>query len=82
MMLILYDFKCEECDHTEEKLVVMDLRVQECEECHGRSKRVISPVRCHLEGHSGDFPSASAKWEREHEKQGRKASESHHEGWK
>ena len=81
-MLILYDFKCEDCDHTEERLVVMDLRVTECEECHGRSKRQISPVRSQLEGHSGHFPTAASKWERQHERAGKRPSESHPDGWK
>ena len=43
-----------------------------CGACNSTAKRIISPVKCQLEGVSGDFPGASFKWKREHEAAGRK----------
>lgn len=80
-MLILFDFECIKCNHREEKLVKRDVRHADCPECGGKMIRVISPVRCKLDGTSGDFPGEAMKWERQHEKAGRQPSETHPNGW-
>ena len=83
-MLILFDFKCTKCDHVHEKLVNRNKRgfkIQDCPKCDGVAERVLSPIRCKLEGHSGDFPGAALKWERQHEKAGKAPSETDPSGW-
>lgn len=80
-MLILFDFDCVECNHRIEKLVKSDVRHAECPECGGNMYRVISPVRSKLEGISGHFPDAAAKWAKQHEQEGRKPSETNPDGW-
>jgi putative FmdB family regulatory protein len=82
MSYLLLDFKCTVCTHRHEALVDSDVRVSECPECGAEAKRVISPVRCNLEGISGHFPDAAEKWKRQHEKAGRMPSETHPDGWK
>ena len=79
-MLILYDFKCEDCGKVVEDLVLRDTDAIACS-CGDTAYRVISPVRCKLEGHSGHFPTAASKWERQHEKAGREPSETDPSGW-
>jgi putative FmdB family regulatory protein len=73
MSLLLFDFECIKCNHRHEKLVKSDVRVQDCPECGAQSYRVISPVRCKLDATSGDFPGATIKWEKQHEKAGRQS---------
>jgi len=80
-MLILFDFKCDKCQHVEEKLVHHEVKIGNCSECHGKSLRMISPVRSQLEGISGHFPDAADKWAKSHETEGRKPSESNPSGW-
>ena len=71
-MRLLYDFRCKYCGQVEEKLVDMEVREVECPKCQGVMKRLISPVRSALEGHTGHFPDAADKWAKMHEKEGRK----------
>lgn len=78
-MLILFDFKCPHCGHKEEALVERHERVKRCLNCTNATHRVISPVRCQLEGHSGHFPDAADKWARRHEKEGGVSEETKHE---
>ena len=80
-MLILYDFKCHDCNSTQEVLVLRDTDFVVCKECQGNMTRAISPIRFKLEGHSGHFPTAASKWERQHEKAGREPSETDPSGW-
>lgn len=70
-MLILFDFRCTNCDTVEERLVKSNVKEATCSVCTGRMKRVISPVRSRLEGITGHFPDAAEKWARQHEKAGR-----------
>jgi len=42
-----------------------------CGACDKPAKRIISPIRCQLEGVSGSFPGASFKWERDHIRAGK-----------
>lgn len=74
-MLMLFDFKCHECGHEEEKLVDSKFRgvSHPCSVCDGVSTRVISPVRSKLDGTDPGFPDAYDKWARDHEKAGRQS---------
>lgn len=81
-MLMLFDFKCTDCNSIEEYLVQSDVKQVSCSHCDGRMSREVSPVRCKLEGTTGSFPGAALKWERQHEKAGRQPSETHPDGWK
>ena len=70
--MILYDFRCGKCGNVFESYVKSsDNKHTACRECGHDAHRMISPVRSKLEGHSGSFPGAAMKWEREHEKAGR-----------
>jgi len=79
-MLILYDFKCDQCGKVQERLVLRDTDAVDCS-CGDTAFRTITPIRFSLEGHSGDFPTAASKWERQHEKAGREPSETDPSGW-
>ena len=46
------------------------------EGCDGVAVRIISPVRCKLEGVSGDFPGAAMKWARDHERRAKQGGNS------
>ena len=67
----IYDARCESCNSITEVFGKADETFR-CGACGGDAKRIISPVKCKLEGHSGDFPGAAMKWEREHIKAGQK----------
>lgn len=70
-MLILYDFNCQDCGHTQEALVPRDTDAHVCEVCQGNMTRLISPVRCRLDGTDPGFPGAHDKWARQHEQAGK-----------
>lgn len=80
-MRILFEFKCTKCNHCEDRLVESSVKALDCPNCEGTMARLISPVRCNLEGITGHFPDAADKWARRHEKEGRKPSETHPDGW-
>lgn len=81
-MLMLYDFKCEQCSKVREVLVDNKLLdTVACPDCKVSMVRVISPIRSILEGHSGHFPDAADRWTRRHEKEGRKPSDTNPHGW-
>ena len=65
-MFIMYDYKCESCSHTFESLEERETRTTVCPECNGVANKLVSPVRCQLDGASGDFPGEAMKWERRH----------------
>jgi hypothetical protein len=65
----MYDFTCLN-GHTYEALVETDTRTDDCPQCGLRATRIISAVRCKLDPISGDFPGATMKWAREHERAG------------
>lgn len=71
--MILYDFKCE-CGHTFEAMVGMRDRTHKCGRCGDRATRMISTPRIRLEGHTGDFPTAHAKWVKTHEQEAKKTT--------
>lgn len=60
----IFDARCETCETVFETFDYLEAAVR-CS-CGGDAKRIISPVRTHLEGVSGDFPGAAIKWERDH----------------
>jgi len=67
----IFDVRCTSCNNIDEVFGRFDDSFR-CGACGGESKRIISPVRCKLEGTSGDFPGAAMKWEWEHIKHGNK----------
>ena len=66
----LFDFKCTICDHVEEKFVDSNIHELSCGVCGHVSKRKISPATIALPGWDSGYPTASSKWERQHEKAG------------
>jgi hypothetical protein len=66
MTMKLFDFKCLN-GHIEEHLVDAETRQVICD-CGETARRVISPVTVKLEAISGDFPSATGKWAKQHER--------------
>lgn len=63
----IFDFKCEK-NHVTEQYVDSETRTISCSKCQGQAKRIISPVSCSLDPVSGEFPGATMKWARDHEK--------------
>ena len=70
-MYIIYDFKCRDCGNVFESMEQNTVHEIACKACGGPSDRQISPVRSKLDPVSGDFPGATYKWERDHERAGR-----------
>lgn len=63
----LFDARCDTCGHVDEVFgELSDTFRCALDGCEGIAARIISPVRCHLNGASGDFPGESLKWERRH----------------
>ena len=60
----LFDFKCPN-GHITEELVESETAIQ-CS-CGLEAKRILSPIRCQLEGLTGHFPGAHIKWAKKHE---------------
>ena len=59
----IYEFVCTgEENHLFEKYTDENNRSVICPQCGELSNRIISPVRCELDGCSGDFPGASISW--------------------
>ncbi len=67
----IYDARCTQCATVSEVFGSPDEAFR-CTSCGGEAKRIISPIRCQLEGFSGDFPGAAMRWEREHIAAGKK----------
>ncbi len=66
----LYDARCTSCNKITEVFgrESDDFR---CGACDSPAQRIVSPVKCHLDGVSGDFPGAAMKWKRDHERAAR-----------
>ena len=62
-----FDVRCQSCGSVHEEFGYFDDAFR-CGECGGESKRIISPIRCQLDGASGDFPGEAMKWAKRHEK--------------
>jgi hypothetical protein len=69
----IFEFRCRE-GHTSERLTYPEAQEILCPICSEAAQRVISPVRCSLDGISGAFPTASDKWARMHEQASRVAN--------
>lgn len=63
----IFDARCTSCNHIDEVYGYREETFR-CTVCSSESKVIISPIRCQLEGTSGDFPGAAMKWARDHEK--------------
>lgn len=63
----IVDVRCKTCDTVSEEYGYLTDSFR-CGACGEEAVRIISPIRCSLDGTSGDFPGASIKWAREHEK--------------
>jgi hypothetical protein len=59
----MFEFVCED-GHISEALVDEDCRELACRACGKNSTRIVSIVRCNLEGITGAFPGAYDAWER------------------
>lgn len=63
--MILFDFKCS-AGHVSEHLVHSTTEKVTCPVCHTDAVKQLAAPRSKLEGITGDFPGAYAKWERNH----------------
>ncbi len=63
--MILFDFKCS-AGHISEHLVHRTTEKVTCPVCHTDAVKQLAAPRSKLEGITGDFPGAYAKWERNH----------------
>jgi putative FmdB family regulatory protein len=70
-MYRMYDFTCSHCGHTHERYADENSHTDPCPQCDRDADRIISPVRCKLDGTDPGFPDAYDKWARDHEKQAR-----------
>lgn len=59
----IFEFICSN-GHLTEKYIQDDIRAISCPLCGEQSTRLISTPRINLEGFTGDFPGAAAKWVR------------------
>lgn len=71
----IIDVRCHDCGAVHEEYGYLDDTFR-CGSCGGEAKRIISPVRCKLEGVSGDFPGAAMKWARDHERRAKQGDNS------
>jgi hypothetical protein len=74
-MIKVFDFKCSN-GHLFEEFVESNVTTSRCG-CGANATRVVSAVKCVLEGASGDFPGRHMKWVREHEDAGRNKLHNH-----
>ena len=69
-MIKRFDFKCTNCQHTEEQWVDSNDFYSTCPECGDTAQRIISSVSSHFKGIG--WPDADDKWARDHERAARK----------
>lgn len=69
----MFEFVCDN-GHIHECLIDSEVREKECPVCGNVATRIMSAVRCELEGITGDFPGAYAKWNRVHQEAARVAN--------
>ena len=65
-----YDFRCTECNHTEEQWVDSKEQYATCPECGETAQRIISSIRTHFKGVG--WPDADDRWAKDHERAARK----------
>jgi putative FmdB family regulatory protein len=63
-MKILFDFECKDCGVFDK--IIEYTTTTDCPTCGKESKKLISAPNIMLEGVSGDFPDAHAKWAKKH----------------
>ena len=66
-----YSYRCaNHSDHVFEVTTSIARRndIQQCPECGGDGKHIITPVAFKLPGHRSEYPTAADKWAREHER--------------
>lgn len=63
-MRTIRDFVCSHCGQVSEKLVDSEYKTIECPECQGDAVEQMAMPAIRLDGTSGDFPGAHAKWSR------------------
>lgn len=66
-MIKVYDFRCSN-NHVTEQFVSGVTEIAKCPKCGEEARRIISGGNFKLDAISGDFPGATMKWAREHEK--------------
>ena len=79
MSLRLFDFQCAN-GHVHEELVPAEWRSVPCDQCDQPANRLVSMPQIKLDGVSGDFPTATDKWEKRresHMRQERRNQERH-----
>jgi hypothetical protein len=74
----IFEFVCDN-NHISERLVEDSVREVECVVCGVLAHRIVSAVRCSLEGITGDFPGAYAKWNNVHREASRVANKRRNE---
>ena len=60
----LFEFECKDCGVFEE--LTESTQTCDCPSCGKVSYKIISTPSIQLEGWSGSFPGATAKWEKNH----------------
>jgi hypothetical protein len=70
----MFEFVCVK-GHTVDRFVDTEVRTVECPHCHNDASRIISSPRIALEGITGAFPDAAARWARLHTEAARKHSQ-------
>jgi hypothetical protein len=68
----MFEFACDS-GHITEKFIDETVKQVECSVCGEVANRIMSSVRCSLEGITGDFPGAYAKWNKVHREANRVA---------
>jgi putative FmdB family regulatory protein len=69
MSRILYSYRCKQCgDHFTGWNKVSERYTHKCGQCGALADLFINGVRFELDPVSGDFPSATDKWAKAHEK--------------
>ena len=82
--LILYDWRCTECNLKYEGMAKMVELKGTCPECGSESKRLISTPRITLDGTDDAFSTAYDKWGKIHEdehKRNKKMEAEHGPDW-
>ena len=67
----IYDVRCTSCDEITEVFGRAEDEFR-CGACSGPVNIIVSPGHFVLEGVSGDYPGATIKWERDHERRAKK----------
>jgi len=73
-MNVFFDFKCKN-GHVFEDFVDRSVTTSRCK-CGADAVKILTVPNFHLEGASGDYPTAAQKWERDHVRNGSKGPNS------